>query len=106
MIHTVVIQERARDDIDEILEWIGKRSPEGARRWLAELWTSIDDLAHEPDRFALAAEAARLGVSVRERLFRTRRGRNYRLLFLVDRLVVRVLRVRAPGQRPVETLDE
>ncbi len=102
---TVTVLRRARRDIDHILEWIGKRSRPGAARWHAALQEAVAGLREDPTRFALAPESEDLGQPVRERLFKTRRGRVYRLLFLVVGSDVRILRVRGPGQAPL-TEDE
>ena len=40
---------------------------------------------------------------VRQALFKTRRGRVYRALFFIEGEDVYILRVRGPGQAPVDT---
>jgi hypothetical protein len=52
-----------------------------------------------------ASEGRLLGRNVREKFFKTRQGRRYRLLYTINGDVVRVLRVRGPGQPPVRRRD-
>uniref|UniRef100_A0A7C2JY70 Type II toxin-antitoxin system RelE/ParE family toxin n=1 Tax=Schlesneria paludicola TaxID=360056 RepID=A0A7C2JY70_9PLAN len=103
--YLVVIHGLAEQDVDTIYSWLGKRSRAGAVRWYAALLQSIDSLKVRPERCPLAQESKRLGVSIREQLFRTRRGRRYRLLFLIDQDTVRVLRIRGPGQESLRKSD-
>ena len=44
-------------------------------------------------------------IDVRQALFKTRRGRIYRMLFTIVGNEVRILRVRGPGQAPVVADD-
>ncbi len=56
------------------------------------------ELRFEPERYGLAPEASMLTEAVRQRFFKTKAGRSYRILFLIVDVEVRVLRVRGPGQ--------
>src|ERR1700737_4495267 len=98
MTFRVTILARARADVDHIYEWINQRSNAGAIRWYAALVKSVELLADSPESCGLAPESASLTRAVRERFFRTRRGRVYRILFTIDGEDVRVLRIRGPGQ--------
>ena len=63
-------------------------------------------VVEHPRRFPLAPEnsLATLG-EVRQFLFKTRRGRTYRAVYVIMDDEVRILRVRGPGQPPL-TDDE
>jgi plasmid stabilization system protein ParE len=102
---TVSILRRAQSDVDEIYEWIARRSPAGAVRWYAAFCQAASELCENADRCAQAAESGDLGIDIRQRLFKTRRGRVYRLLFTIIGSHVRILRVRGPGQPPIERAD-
>lgn len=102
---TVLLLRQAQADVDRIYEWLSKRSPSGAERWYAAFAACIADIRRDAQSCAPAPEARRLRLDVRQRLFKTRHGRTYRILFLIAGDQVRVLRVRAPGQSPVRRRD-
>jgi plasmid stabilization system protein ParE len=102
MTHIVHVLARARADVDAIFQWIHERSPAGATSWYAAWLEAADSLATNPLRFGLAAESDQFDYKVRERFFKTRRGRRYRIVFTIVESEVRILRVRGPGQRPLE----
>jgi len=52
--------------------------------------------------FGLAYENDACEFDVRQALFKTRRGRVYRVLFFIEGEDVYILRVRGAGQAPVE----
>jgi hypothetical protein len=80
-------------------------SPLGAARWYGAFLAAARDLSDSPERHALAPESEVLDRQVRQRFFKTRRGRTYRILFVVAADEVRVLRVRGPGQPPISAKD-
>ena len=95
---------RAKADKRAILVWLLKeRSPQGGKAWLK----AYDDLL-----VRLEQDAARHGhalenddcqhLDVQQALFKTRRGRGYRVLFFIEGSDVYVLRVRGPGQAPLD----
>jgi plasmid stabilization system protein ParE len=96
---------RAESDIVHIHACIAERSNLGASRWYEAARQAINSLAYDAQQHGVARESERLGIEFREKLFKTRRGRPYRLLYVIDGQEVRVLRVRGPGQAPV-TSDE
>jgi hypothetical protein len=65
---------------------------------VARLQTSADTCGQ-------ADEIADFDLDVRQVLFKTRHGRVYRALFLIEDDHVFILRVRGPGQAPVEPED-
>jgi plasmid stabilization system protein ParE len=105
MSYTLSVLHRARADIDETRAWIARHSPQGAARWYSVLRKNINELRSRPHQFGLAPESAELGIEIRQRLFKTRRGRLYRVLYTIVGKEVRVLRVRGSGQAPVTVED-
>ena len=102
---TVRILRRAQAVADEIYDWIAKRSAAGAVRWYSAFRASAASLDQQHERCAPAPESESVGYDVRQRFFKTRRGRTYRLLFTIVQDEVRILRVRGPGQAPVTRDD-
>jgi len=76
----VVIVSTASREFGVIVEWIAERSSKGAARWVDEFERAVNALSEDPHRYALAPEAALLNRDVRQALFKTRRGRTYRVL--------------------------
>ena len=101
----VSVLRRASADADQILKWIADRSPQGAAHWGRVYDESILELRRDADRHGVAPESTSVGMAIRQKLFRTRRGRPYRLLYTIVGSKVRVLRVRGPGQAPVTRDD-
>jgi plasmid stabilization system protein ParE len=101
----VHILRRAEVDVDTIYLWIAKRAAGGAAHWYQAFLVAAASLRIQPTRNALAPEAAAVGRDIRQLLFKTRRGRKYRLLYLVDGNDVKILRVRGPGEPPVTHED-
>jgi hypothetical protein len=66
---------------------------------------AVTELETHAMQHAQVSEGKKLGHNVREKLFKTRQGRRYRLLYSVAGTDVRVLRVRGPGQPPVRRRD-
>jgi plasmid stabilization system protein ParE len=105
MSYAVHILDRAWSDVDCIYDWIAARSPIGAARWYAAFRAATSDLSDDPHRHGFAPEDELVARQVRQRFFKTRRGRVYRLLFVVSRDEVRVLRIYGPGQAPASAQD-
>ena len=97
----VYITSRAWRDADEIFDWLRLRSEAGATAWIEAFLAAANGLADAYDAFGFSAEGKELGHEVRERLFKTRAGANYRALYQVRESIVIVLRVRGPGQPPL-----
>ena len=94
----VVILAKAEQDLWSNVAWLARRSRQGAARWLAAFESAKERLAVNPSSFALAPENARVSFELRQILFRTPRGRQYRAVFTVVDDEVRILRIRGPGQ--------
>jgi plasmid stabilization system protein ParE len=95
---SVRLLPRAENDVQHIFNWLSDRSPAGARYW----WVAFDEaclrLAADPAIYPRAPEAELTGRNVRHMLFRTRKGRFYRLLYLTEGERITILRVRGRGQ--------
>jgi plasmid stabilization system protein ParE len=101
----VIILGRARSDVESIYEWFSKRSPFGAVAWYAAFWDATQKLRTDPESCGMAPEAEIVGIPLRQSIFRTRRGKRYRILLTVIGNEVRLLRVRGPGQAPLKPED-
>lgn len=98
MTFQVMIVPKAEQDVEEIVVWIRRRSPEGAQAWRRAWSDAIDSLKQDADRCNLAAESHRYPLTLLQKLFKTRHGRRYRILLTVQENIVFILRVRGPGQ--------
>jgi plasmid stabilization system protein ParE len=107
MPYRVEVTDRAQEDIAELFAWLQKRSVQGAATWLDAAQSTIDRLADEALRYVVDPRSKRLGVEFRLCPFQTPHGRIYVVIYSVDgeAKLVRVLRVRGPGQRPVRRRD-
>ena len=105
MSYRVHILQQAALDFEEIIAWLAGRSPQGAARLMASFDDAVERLGRNPYASPVAAESEDLGIEVRHILFRTRAGRTYRAVFLIEGDEVRILRVRAPGHRPLRRGD-
>ena len=94
----VFLMRQAEGDLDGILAWLSGRSPSGAKSWFKALEAAISWLEKHADSCPLAPENDRFEEEIRERLFNTKRGRPYRLLFVSAGKQVRILHIRGPGQ--------
>jgi len=100
MSRTLRIVERARTDVEEIFNWLVHRSMQGAISWYLAFYRAVDTIAAGPETFGAAPESALLGRSLHQSMFKTRRGRTYRIIFELSDAEIILLRVRGPGQRP------
>jgi plasmid stabilization system protein ParE len=105
MSRTLRIVERARSDVDDIFHWLVRRSLKGAISWYLAFHRASEQIALAPESFAAAPESHTLGRELRQSLFKTRRGRTYRIVFEVSATEIILLRVRGPGQTPLRRGD-
>jgi plasmid stabilization system protein ParE len=89
---------RAERDIDQQLAWLHERSPQGAANWLRVWDQTFATLKSSADQNSLAPESEGQPIEIRQILFHTRKGRDYRALFTIERDTVYVMHVRGPGQ--------
>ena len=107
MTYHVRTLHRAQQDVDAIVHWIAveRQSPQGAATWLHAYEQAAAALSNSPQGYPFAPENEHVDLDIRQFLFKTRRGRIYRGLFTVEIDEVLILRVRGPGQAPVEPHD-
>ena len=79
----VLLDDKAKRNVEAIYQWIVERSADGAARWYLTLLGALDQLASEPERFAVAPESHYFDETIRNLTFRMRSGRSYRVLFTV-----------------------
>jgi plasmid stabilization system protein ParE len=92
--YAVSLLRRAQADLDNIFDWIAERSPKGATQWYSAFLRATATLRRNPARCAQAPESAEVNSDIRQLLFRTRRGRNYRLLFAIVENYLQLSRTR------------
>jgi plasmid stabilization system protein ParE len=98
MSYRVTILRRARQDFHAIEAWLANRSRQGAASWVKRFDEALASLEENPLLQPVAPESEAFPEEIRHIMFRTRRGRTYRALFLVEGEEVRILRIRGAGQ--------
>lgn len=101
MRYEVELTRGAEADLDRLVAALAGRWPEGADRLTARFAEAVSRPESFPFGCGLAHENGRFPGEVRHLLFAVRKGRPYRALFTVQGNRVRVLAIRAPGERPV-----
>lgn len=97
---------RAKADKRSILTWLTSRSPQGASAWLRAYDDALTRMGQDPERFTAALESESCPrLPIKQAFFKTRRGRIYRIIFHIDGQDVYVMRVRGPGQAPVDPTE-
>jgi hypothetical protein len=94
----VNISATAARDLRSTVRWIAERSPQGAINWRRAFMATVHKLELNAESFGLAPEDSDHDVTVRQALFKTRRGRMFRLVFVVRGTTAYVLYIRDSGQ--------
>jgi len=94
----VAFTKRAQRDAAVIQDWIAQRSRDGAVKWNAALSAAKDRLADSAESFPRAPESEAFDKDVRQVLFKTPKGNQYRALFTIEGNTVYVIAVRGFGQ--------
>ena len=89
---------RAERDVDHILSYLARRSPQGAATWFARWQEVLLDLRQSAGQKSLAPENDDHDEELRHAVFKTRRGRAYRAIFTIQDDLVLITHVRGPGQ--------
>jgi plasmid stabilization system protein ParE len=89
---------RAERDVDHILLWLNERSPEGAANWLRVWDKTFAILESSADKYGFAPENEGHVLEIRQILFHTSKGRDYRALYTIRGNIAYVMHIRAPGQ--------
>jgi len=98
----VIALRRADDDVRHITHWIAQRSPQGADSWLDAYEQLLTRLAEGADSFPAASEDPDCNIPLKHALFGTQHGLTYRAVFTLIGDEVRILRIRGPGQPPLQ----
>ena len=94
MIRRVIVQPPASRDIDDICTFLaGRCSATAVEAWYNGCMQAIRSLATNAERCSRARESARLGVDLRQLLYR-RHQSVHRLLFVIRDDAVRVVHIR------------
>ena len=101
----LIVTEQAEEDLIRIGDWIAERSPDGAARWLEAARKTIRSLREGARGCSLAPENEFVSQEVRSTVFKTRRGRYYRIVFIINGDRVIVTHIRGPGQADVSPED-
>ena len=99
MTYVVSLTRAGNRDLESCYAYIAKRSPRGAAAWTNAFQEQVlDALAIDPHSYEIAPESHDHPVEIRQRLFRTPQGKNYRALFTIRGQDVFVIHIRGPGQ--------
>ena len=89
MSYRVVITARALQDLQGIRDYIAKRSPENAARFLEKLLASFDSIEASPQAFGRAIEDELVPYTLHQYVVKP-----YRVLYRVEGRAVQILHVR------------
>jgi hypothetical protein len=93
-------------DLERLMAWLEERlSAAAADRLSARFYKALDRLESRPFSCGLAYENRYFPQEVRHLLFEVWKGKPYRALFIVQDDVVKILCIRAPGEKPVKPKD-
>jgi plasmid stabilization system protein ParE len=98
MTYRVLLQPRAEADLEALYQRAAEQAPLAAKRWYNQFLKSLESLRQHPHRCGMAPEATQLSLELRQFIVRSRSGRAYRALFVIEEDSVQVLSIRAPGQ--------
>jgi len=102
MNYRVETTREAQADRVTCYDYIAQRSLAGALRWLDAFEQAVDSLRQNPN-CGLAPESQDHDDEIRQRLFKTPHGLQYRLLFVIRGDTIYILHVRGPGQNLLPT---
>ena len=105
MSYRVEIAARAYADLFRLTEWLAERSPGTADQITERFYDAIPRLETHPLSCGLAYENRFVAEEIRHLLFKVTKKRQYRALFVVRGDVVKVLAIRAPGEKPLNQDD-
>jgi len=89
MSYRIVIEDEAEQELKEAARWIAQYAPETAALWYFDMAEAIESLQESPARCPLAPESRTFDEDIRHLIVD-----QYRILFLIDDEIVKVLRVR------------
>lgn len=90
-------------DLDRLMAWLEERSShEAAERLSARFCEALDRLESRPHSCGLAYENRYFPEEIRHLLIEVWKSKPYRALFIVQADLVKILCIRAPGEKPVK----
>ncbi len=93
-------------DLDRLMARLEERSSAtAADRLSTRFYEALDRLESRPLSCGVAYENRYFPVEVRHLLFEVWKGKPYRALFIVQDDLVKILCIRAPGEKPVKPKD-
>jgi plasmid stabilization system protein ParE len=102
----VELSARAYADLDRLMIWLEERSsPAAADRLSERFYKALDRLESRPFSCGLAYENRNFPIELRHLLFEVWKGKPYQALFCVRDDVVKIVCIRAPGEKPVTPKD-
>lgn len=105
MSYSVYLHPYAEADYNHIYAYIEEHSAQGAENWDLALDQAIKRLKIDPKRYGRIPEQVVSKAEHKQASFRTKRGKPYRLIFMVKGNLVTILRIRGPGQADVTPQD-
>lgn len=94
----VEVLPRAKDDVIRIVEWLMERSEQGAYAWFEPYRDALESLREDPDIWSYADVGVIRGRPIHQLIFKTSKGRPYRMLYCIFDRHVEVLHIQSPGQ--------
>ncbi len=104
MTFRIELSREAKRDLWGYYQFAAQNSVPDAIRWMVRFEAAIATLSERPERCSLSRESCRMKVDLRDFLF-GKRPSVYRVVFLIDRDIVRVLRI-CRSQRGTLSVDD
>ena len=98
MTYAVVLQRLAISDLQAYFDYSAQHSRTDAEQWVKRFRAAIQTLGERPERCSMAWENGKVEVELREFLFGSR-PYVFRVIFTLDDMTVRVLRIRRSNRR-------
>jgi plasmid stabilization system protein ParE len=96
--YDVVLHSKAQADLDDAYRNAARHAPQAASRWVDRFEQALTTLSRNPERCPLAPESRFTSENVHEFHF-GRQPNVFRVLFWIDGLRVRILRIRRASRR-------
>ena len=102
----VELTAEAYADLERLMAWLEERSSlEAANQFSERFFEALSRLESEPLSCGLAYENRYAQREIRHLLFEPTKSRTYRALFVIQGEAVKILCIRAPGEKPVKRKD-
>ena len=98
----VELSARAERDFQSIVDYLAKRSTSGATSWIDAFEAMTLALPASAETHPLAPENDDHVETIRNALFKTRRGRTYRAVYIIRAGRVFITHIRGPGQNRID----